>query len=664
VQEQSFSIFHEDEEAFNGEDDYEPFQAFSSEFAVGELPSIGSKDHALGECKRCAFFSKGRCKNGKECSHCHFPHDERRRRNRKRAKANAANLEDNGEYEGDLEEDVCVSIEAPAVEVRAAFLGTPVSMPAQASCYGFDSNLVFGAVTPEVQTQATCAAASSSLKVTDEDDDEEETCDAPAEEAAFSSLWNDTGKSLALAVADSVDSDMQSVASDDDVMDEMEALEAEAARLEAEALTAENEARRLMEEAKAAETDCIKNPQDCKSDTIVAFKSYYEDHILPSCGDAYWTSLHASFKPAARAPEAYATPEKKSPTAGEAETTASSASDGATGYDFSSSCSDKAEQASSSDSDTPSQGSNPTTALSEDFCPHRQERRHRQTSKQVPGAARPSKRINSPLWPNRLPSTTNSPLIKTVSPSEGKPKKEKTSWASLARARRQAAAEDPEVAVVRQARGILNKLTETNFETLYKQFVECGIRTATQLEGVIMEIFEKATTQHGFLRMYVELCVKLNSHFEEQPIEGADFRKVLVGACQHTFEKTIRAQPQVDPSLSYEDRYEIELKFKTRMLGNLRFVGELLVRKLLAGKILLAVSEELLSIGDSASIEAAATLLSVAAPAFDRKSWTFLPRLHAIFSMMRCMTKDKAIPMRVRCILKDLIERRDAGWQK
>merc|ERR1712224_1049572 len=168
----------------------------------------------------------------------------------------------------------------------------------------------------------------------------------------------------------------------------------------------------------------------------------------------------------------------------------------------------------------------------------------------------------------------------------------------------------------------------------------------------------------GFLSMYVELCVKLNSHFEKQPIEGANFRKLLVAACQRTFEQNIQTQPQVDVNLSYEDRYEVELKFKTRMLGNLRFVGELLVRKLLSGKVLLAVSEELLSVGDAASIEAAATLLTVTGPAFDRKSWVFHPRLHEIFGMIRGMSKDKAIPMRIRCILKDLIDLRDAGWQK
>eukprot|EP00930_Biecheleria_cincta_P083965 TRINITY_DN73465_c0_g1_i1.p1 TRINITY_DN73465_c0_g1~~TRINITY_DN73465_c0_g1_i1.p1 ORF type:complete len:535 (-),score=109.55 TRINITY_DN73465_c0_g1_i1:70-1599(-) len=39
------------------------------------LPSIGSLGHAAGTCKRCNFFVKGRCQNGKSCSFCHFPHD-------------------------------------------------------------------------------------------------------------------------------------------------------------------------------------------------------------------------------------------------------------------------------------------------------------------------------------------------------------------------------------------------------------------------------------------------------------------------------------------------------------------------------------------------------------------------------------------------------------
>jgi len=42
------------------------------------LPSVGSALHALGTCRRCNFFPKGKCKNGRECTFCHFPHEKRK----------------------------------------------------------------------------------------------------------------------------------------------------------------------------------------------------------------------------------------------------------------------------------------------------------------------------------------------------------------------------------------------------------------------------------------------------------------------------------------------------------------------------------------------------------------------------------------------------------
>jgi hypothetical protein len=684
VQEQTISKFH-DEELDSGEDDNEPSQiSLCGEVDMLELPSIGSKDHATGECKRCAFFFKGRCRNGKECSHCHLPHDAtRRKRNRRKAKGidyTTVQVEDNDDYEGDLDDDVVIDPAVP--KARVALAGTPVHLPTKACCQGFDSMLVFGSVTPELHPQMTSVVVSSGQKY---DDDHEEAFNAPT--VAFSSLWGKADQSMSKGHVEFLNPGEQSAPCNNDAVDLAE-MEAEAARLEQEALTAEQEASRLLQEAVAAEERSIEKRGE--STPLVSFSGYYQDHILPSCGDKYWASLYMSFQGAAHMPVSEAKEEMAVPMqkdrykAEEAETTASSEENnsdaGAIGQDSSSNYSDKADHLSSDSESTSPHGSLHLAAISEELSTQRQERRYRKQSKQVYDAARSPKR--SPLWPSCIPKVgpADSPVTKAMLPYEEEPEKEasptrepaapgsdgqkKTSWAAQARRRRQCESENPEITVERKLRSILNKLTDANFETLYKQIVGCGICSATQLEVLIMEIFEKATAQHGFLPMYVELCARLNSHFQKEPIEGADFRKVLVGACQRTFEKTLRLQPEVDKNLSYEDRYEIELKFKTRMLGNLRFIGELLVQKLLAGKVLLAVSEELLSVGDGASIEAAATLLTVAGPAFDRKSWTFLPRLHAIFSMLRCMSKDPAIPMRVRCILKDLLDLRDAGWQK
>ena len=43
-----------------------------------ELPSKGSAERASGNCRRCNFFPKGRCPNGKDCTFCHLPHVKRK----------------------------------------------------------------------------------------------------------------------------------------------------------------------------------------------------------------------------------------------------------------------------------------------------------------------------------------------------------------------------------------------------------------------------------------------------------------------------------------------------------------------------------------------------------------------------------------------------------
>lgn len=52
--------------------------AITVEELPADIPSIGSLGHETGDCRRCNFFHKGRCQNGRSCVFCHFPHEKRK----------------------------------------------------------------------------------------------------------------------------------------------------------------------------------------------------------------------------------------------------------------------------------------------------------------------------------------------------------------------------------------------------------------------------------------------------------------------------------------------------------------------------------------------------------------------------------------------------------
>jgi len=83
----------------------ETIQADMSEVDLDSLPSVGSALHFARECKRCNFFAKGRCQNGKDCSFCHFPHDKRKLSRQEKRERRSAWLSQEGIQEDNIYED-------------------------------------------------------------------------------------------------------------------------------------------------------------------------------------------------------------------------------------------------------------------------------------------------------------------------------------------------------------------------------------------------------------------------------------------------------------------------------------------------------------------------------------------------------------------------------
>lgn len=245
-------------------------------------------------------------------------------------------------------------------------------------------------------------------------------------------------------------------------------------------------------------------------------------------------------------------------------------------------------------------------------------------------------------------------------PRAALPESAADSWVAKQRAR--ATIEDDDAKVIRSIRSILNKLTIEKFDSLFCQLVACGIRTPHHIAVLITELFEKATTQHQFIPMYAELCVKLARNSQiAHAAEGADnFRRLLLDQCQKVFEQVLEPPDAEDTS-----EEESQMMRKKRALGNMKLIGELLVNGMLSSSLLGECGNMLLDGRETCSeaLECLAALLMAAGEAFDTKGWQGHDDLEAIFSKMDKLTADKATPPRVRFLLRDVLDVRSAGWR-
>ena len=165
------------------------------------------------------------------------------------------------------------------------------------------------------------------------------------------------------------------------------------------------------------------------------------------------------------------------------------------------------------------------------------------------------------------------------------------------------AVDDEELRKQREVKGILNKLTTENFEKLAQQILDVNIDSYDGLKHLIGQIFEKSLSEATFCALYAQLCQHMCVEFPEFEKDGESysFRRVLLNMCQEEYERGDRGvreaeaievsdyeevegeegavkRKQLTPLEVRRKKEEREDKIrvaKRRMLGNIRFMGEL-----------------------------------------------------------------------------------------
>jgi hypothetical protein len=152
----------------------------------------------------------------------------------------------------------------------------------------------------------------------------------------------------------------------------------------------------------------------------------------------------------------------------------------------------------------------------------------------------------------------------------------------------------------RDLKSLLNKVCPENVLVIVKRVANAEIGTVAELELLISLIFEKALSEPHYSETYADMIFTLKDWMPEFPSattgKPVTFRTALINTCQHEFESlssTLAFDPEELAQLDLEEIDFQKKKKKSRVLANMKFIGQLFLRGMLNSKIMGSVIRDL-----------------------------------------------------------------------
>merc|ERR1712106_238070 len=190
-------------------------------------------------------------------------------------------------------------------------------------------------------------------------------------------------------------------------------------------------------------------------------------------------------------------------------------------------------------------------------------------------------------------------------------------------------------------------------------------------KGVILLIFEKAPDEPKYSSMYAQLCKRLSDNAPNlEPPESkiTTFKRLLLNKCKDEFENRAAVSTAFEKrgELSTEEE-EARYLAKRKMLGNIKFIGELGKLEMLHDSILHRCAEQLLvgrrkqSLNDQTEdIECLAHLMKTCGRLLDSAKAKM--RMDQYFDRIRAIINNPEMPTRIKFLLQDIVEMRHNKW--
>lgn len=239
--------------------------------------------------------------------------------------------------------------------------------------------------------------------------------------------------------------------------------------------------------------------------------------------------------------------------------------------------------------------------------------------------------------------------------------------------------EETTEALIKRARGMLNKLTPQNFDKISKQFSEIDIKTEEKLRRMIELIFDKAVDEPAFCEQYAKLCQAMAT-ITVRPDDESDkmvkFNTLLLERCQNCFETdkykdlNLEERMKAIEECTDKDRREQmieELDHEKRMvrkrsLGNIKLIGALYKNDRLKSEIMDLCIDSLLINDDEDSYECLCSLLKSIGEKFE-KSLRNRQKFNEQMRTLEKIVKEGRIASRIKFMIMDVLEMRRDGWR-
>lgn len=217
----------------------------------------------------------------------------------------------------------------------------------------------------------------------------------------------------------------------------------------------------------------------------------------------------------------------------------------------------------------------------------------------------------------------------------------------------------------------MNKLTPEKFQKLSDDLLKLDLNSSKILNGVILLIFDKALDEPKYSSMYAQLCKRIEKELEIDidKTKSSTFLQILLNVCRDKFENRVQySEKIINSELALTDDLEEKKNVaKQKILGNVKFIGELYKLDMLGEPHLHKMLRSLFTNKSSAStekncedMECLAQLIKTCGKNLDTELGKQL--MDQYFDRMEQYSLSSKFPPRIRFLLRDLIELRKNNW--